>query len=222
MTDLCVQDHGDDDRRALPSLRLCSSHRDGLERDLERLPRLWHDLGTALSSPTITTTVSNGPRASRDDDRDPLVLAETSLPINPAMADHRDQIKHDLVWWCLFVADHRGLGLPGDTVAEIAAWLGRHVDWIAATLPAAEECPPVMRGLTGRAHALVQPSGARRIEIGPCRGSVDGEPCPGRLWATVRREDDPAPSVIYCDGCHAEIPPESWRRFGHDYLRIGA
>lgn len=212
MSDLCVTTH-DSDRRALPSLRLCGSCRDGLAKDLDALGRLHADLGTAMatgSSPRYGHRVS-GSHAE-------------PLPIDPAMADHRDQIRHDLVWWVKFVAEERGLvGLPDDRVSEIATWLGTHVDWIAAHEVAAAECPPVMRGLTGRAHALVAPSGARRIEIGPCRDSWDGERCTGRLWATVRCEDDPRPSMIYCDGpCAMEIAAESWRRFGRDYLRQNA
>lgn len=102
----------------------------------------------------------------------------------------------------------------------IAGWLLRHVDWIAATLPAAEECPPVIWGLASRARSLLAPSGARRIEIGPCRETVDGEACGGTLYATVRKEDDPRPSVIYCGGaCGLEMGAESWRRFGQTYLQ---
>jgi hypothetical protein len=146
------------------------------------------------------------------------------LPINTAVADHRDQIRRDLVWWVRFVAEERGLlGLPGDRVGEIAAWLGKHVEWLAAHPVAAAECPPVMRGLVGRARALVAPSGARRIAIGPCRGSREGEDaqeCSGTLWATVRAEDDARESEIYCDAeCGLSLDPAQWRRFGREYLR---
>lgn len=207
---LCVTAHADD-IQALPTLRLCSGCRDGLTRDLRALPRLHADLegvlatGSAPGTGYVTGTPSQ------------------PLPINPAVADHRDQIRHDLTWWTLYVAEHRGLsGLPSDTVPQIAAWLGRHIDWIAAHPAAAEECPPVMQGLVGRAIALTRPSGARRIEIGPCRDTCDGEPCTGRLWATVRRDDDPRPSVIYCDGpCGSERGADEWRRFGREYLREG-
>ena len=209
MSDLCVLDHGDEDARALPSLRLCPGHRSQLRRDIEALGSLHGDLESVLahgSSPRYGNRVSGS--------------SAEPLPINPAVADHRDQIRHDLVWWVRYVAEERGLaGLPDSRVSEIAAWLGTHVDWIAAHPVAAVECPPVMRGLVGRARALVAPSGARRIAIGPCRGVVDDQACGGTLYATVRAEDDDRPSVIYCAECQTEIPTEGWRRFGRDYLR---
>ncbi len=169
MSDLCVQDHGDEQPRALPSLRLCPGCRSKLRSDLEALPGLYADLETALargSSPRYGSRVSGS--------------SAEPLPINAAAADHRDQIRHDLVWWVKFVAEERGLaGLPDDRVSEIAAWLGTHVDWIAAHPVAAVECPPVMRGLAARARGLLDPK--RRLQTGErCRMTPDGaERCPG-------------------------------------------
>ncbi|WP_395109800.1 hypothetical protein [Actinomadura sp. SCN-SB] len=210
MSDLCVN-HGEDDApRALPSLRLCAGCRARLRKDIHDLGNLHNDLETVLahgSSPRYGNRVSGS--------------SSEPLPINPAVADHRDQIRHDLAWWVRYVAEERGLaGLPDNRVSEIAAWLGTHVDWIAAHPVAAVECPPVMRGLVGRARALVAPSGARRIAIGPCRGVVDDQACGGTLYATVRAEDDTRESEIYCDGtCGLSMEPSQWRRFGREYLR---
>lgn len=219
MTDhLCVQPH-ENDHTALPALRLCSGCYHGLKGAIRALPRLHAQLGDHLSSPAVFTTVNNGPRQAKDGDRDPLVIAETRSPINTAVADLRDQIKHDLVWWALFVADERGFKVPANRVPVIGQWMLRQVDWIAASLPAAEECPPVMKALAGRARAILNPSGAKRITIGPCREVLEDGPCGGTLYATCRAEDDPRPSRIYCGECEVEIPAESWRRFGRDYLR---
>jgi hypothetical protein len=222
MNDLCVTPH-DSDRRALPALRLCGGCRDGLEKDLTTLPRLHHDLGIALATPEQSRTVHFGTLPGAGNlDRTPLAVASTGLPINPRVADLRDQIRHDLVWWAVYVGDERGHALPADEVPAIAAWLLLSVDWIAATLPAAQECPPVMRGLTGRARALLQPDGAKRIAIGACHQSVESGPCKGTLWATCRAEDDKRPSEIYCDGpCGTKLGAEQWRRFGREYLREG-
>lgn len=208
MSDLCVTLH-DGDRRALPGLRLCGSCRDGLERDLHALPRLHAQLGDALAT---GGTASGSGRVTGS--------SSAPLPINPAVADWRDQIRHDLVWWCLFVADARGLAQPENRVGEIAAWLGRHVEWIAGHDAAAQECPSVMRALVGRARALLNPSGAKRITIGACHDSTEDGPCRGTIWATCRAEDDPRPSEIYCDGpCGMRKGAEEWRRWGHEYLR---
>ncbi|WP_242890222.1 hypothetical protein [Actinomadura litoris] len=178
MSDLCVQDHGEDERRALPGLRLCGGHRDGLERDLGALPRLHSDLATILAT---GGAASGSGRVSG--------TSSAPLPIRPDVAAHRDQIRHDLVWWAVFVADERGHALPKDDVLDIARWLGRHVDWIAANLPAAEECPPVMRGLAGRARSLLDPN--RRLPTGErCRKVPDGgERCPG-VVSMIQKPDE--------------------------------
>lgn len=205
MSDICVTPHLAD-LQALPGLRLCTGCHAHLAGDLRALPRLWHDLGNNLatvSSPgQRVTTTSNHP-----------------LPINPAIVDHRDQIRHDLAFWAVFVADARGISTPANTVTDIATWLGRHVNWIAAQRAAAEECPPVIRELAARARTLLTPSGSRRIKVGPCQIIEAGEPCAGTLYATVRQEDDPRPSAIYCDVCGFEKPPSEWMRFGREYLR---
>jgi hypothetical protein len=224
MNDLCMLDHGDDERRALPGLRLCGSHRDRLERDLRDLPGLHDRLGDHLGDRTEGGAAQFGggiPTPGTPKVKEPLTLAETSLPINPAIADLRDQIRHDLVFWCLFVAEKRRLAsLPDDTVPAITRWLLGHVEWIAGHEAAAVECPPVFRDLAGRAHRILNPSGAKRIGIGPCRDSVEAGPCGGTLWATCRAEDDPKPSEVYCDGpCGMSKSPEEWRRWGREYLR---
>jgi len=217
---LCVTDHGDDDRRALPGLRLCPSCRDHLERDIAELPSLYIGLERVLA-----TTGQAGQRVSGS--------SSEPLPINPAVADTRHQIAHDLTMWCVYVADARGLTLPVDHITDrrgktraaftepdvTAPWLVAHVDWLAAQPDTAEECPGAMRELAGRARALMQPSGARRIEIGPCRESGEGGACPGTLWATVRAEGDVRPSEIYCGHCEFTKPPSEWLRFGREYQR---
>lgn len=207
-SDLCVTPH-DPDRRALPSLRLCGGCRDRLERDLADLPGLWARLERALA-----TVSSGGQRVSGS--------SSSPLPINLGVVEHRDQMRHDLVAWVRYVADERGMEYPANEVGAMARWLGRHVDWISARQEAAEECPPVMRELTGRARRLLEPDGSKRITVGPCPDPVDDEPCGGTLYATVRAEGDARPSVIYCSGpCGSERGAETWMRFGRTYLREG-
>jgi hypothetical protein len=178
LSDLCVTDHGDSERRALPGLRLCGGCHDRLVRDLSDLPHLHDRLGDHLGT---GGSAAFGGRVSGS--------SAAPLPINPAVADHRDQIRHDLVWWAILVADMRGHAQPANTVPAIAAWLGRHVDWIAATLPAAEECPGVMRGLVGRAHSLLDPN--RKLTTGErCRTTdEDGARCNG-LISMVQAPDE--------------------------------
>lgn len=176
--DLCVADH-DDDRRALPSLRLCGSHRDRLERDLAALPGLHADLATILG--TGGTQSGAGPVSGS---------STKPLPIRADVADLRDQIRHDLVWWVLDIARARGLvDLPEDTVARCAGWLVKHVDWIAAQPDTAVDCPPVIGELAGRARAMLDPN--RRLKIGErCRAvDEDGERCRG-VVSMVQKPDE--------------------------------
>jgi hypothetical protein len=210
LNDLCVTPH-DDDRRALPTLRLCSSCRRQLERLIADMPGLYADLGRALA-----TTGSAGQRVSGS--------AAEPLPINPAVADHRSEMHHGLVSWCVYVADARGIELPTSSEPAVtAAWLTTHAEWLAGDRAAAEECLPVMRALAGRARALLYPSGSKRIAIGPCCEVIDetvsDARCCGTLYATVRAEDDARPSAIYCDTCEFYKAPEEWLRFGREYLR---
>jgi hypothetical protein len=121
------------------------------------------------------------------------------------------------------VASERGIVRPDSSDPHvIVAWLARHLDWCAANRPAAEKLLPVLRHLVGRVWALIDPSGSRRITIGPCIASAGDEPCEGVVYATVRAEDDPRPSVIFCETCGLEKSPIEWLRFGRIYARATA
>lgn len=186
MTDICVQPHKQD-HTALPALRLCTGCYYGLRGAIKALPRLHAQLGTALATGSSPSTGGRVTGSSSE-----------PLPINPAVANHRDQIKHDLTWWTIHVADERGFRLPADDLREITAWLLRQVDWIAASLPAAEECPPVMMGLAGKARALIDPN--RKLKTGErCRLDDDhGDRCGGTV-AMVQKPDETW--IAHCSEC---------------------
>jgi hypothetical protein len=207
MNDLCVQPH-DSDRRAADSLRLCHPCRNHLSRLITGLPARYADLEDRLS-----VTGTSGDRVSGS--------SSTPLPINTAVAGCRYDIQHTLVSWALYVAEERGLMVPmeGSDPRHTAPWLAKHSDWLAADRAGSEECLPAMRDLTGRSWALIDPSGRKRIKVGPCTQTGDDGPCAGVLYATVRAEDDVRPSAIFCDTCDLEIAPESWLRFGRTYQR---
>ena len=212
--DVCVTEHRldpDRPRIAVDGAWLCRGCITQLRNHLAALPQRYADLEAILARGTVAA----GQRVSG--------TTERWLPISPAVAEHRHQIAHDLVWWCVYVADERGIARPDSTEpATTAAWLARHVDWCAARRPAAEELLPVLRHLVGRAWALIDPRGSRRITIGPCITTDGDEPCEGTLYATVRAEDDPRPSAIYCEACGLDKPPAEWLRFGRTYVRATA
>jgi len=109
------------DARAMDGLYLCTGCVNGIRRNLSRLPELYDALAEMHTAPTG----GGGGRVSG--------TPEARLPIRPDVAEHRHQIQHDLVWWCVYVADERGISTPADsTPATTAAWLLTHVDWLAA------------------------------------------------------------------------------------------
>lgn len=201
--DLCVSDHGDDERRAADTLRLCHPCRRHMAKLIDGLPQRYADLEDCLS---VAST--SGDRVSGS--------SSTPLPINTAVASARFEIQHGLVSWVLYVAEARGLMVPmeGPEPRHTGPWLARHCDWLAADPVGAEECLPAMRALSGRAWALIDPSGRKRIKVGPCR-----ECAAGTLYATVRAEDDDRPSAIDCDSCEFTREPSQWLRFGRTYTR---
>ena len=190
MNDLCVTPH-DSDRRALPTLRLCGPCRGCLERLIAEMPSLYADLGRALA-----TTGSGGQRVSGS--------AAEPLPINPAVADHRHQMQHDLVWWCVYVAQERGIELPTSSEpTTTAAWLTTHAEWLAADQVAAEECLPVMRALAGRARGLLDPD--RKLPIGErCRVVIEGDRCEGTVMMVQKPSEEWAVRCSRCGTQEAE------------------
>ena len=210
MTALCVQDHGEEGRRAADGIRLCTACRRRLETLIRALPERYAQLEDCL---TAGSTAGSGDRVSGS--------SSTPLPINPAAAGCRYDIQHGLVSWTVYVVEARGLtALPsGDHPGLTAPWLARQCDWLSADPVAAEECLPTMRALTGSAWSLIDPSGRQRIKVGPCTQVGEEGPCTGVLYATVRQEDDPRPSAIVCDRCDFELAPQSWLRFGRTYQR---
>lgn len=207
MNDLCVLEH-EPDRRAVDSLRLCRPCRNHLSRLIDGMPERYAQLEDCLS-----TVGTSGDRVSGS--------SSTPLPINTAVASVRYEIQHGLVSWVMYVAEERGLkALPTDSEPRSTApWLARHCDWLAADRVGSEECLPAMRDLNGTAWSLIDPSGRKRIKVGPCTQTSDAGPCGGVLYATVRAEDDMRPSAIVCDSCDFEKPPSEWLRFGKTYRR---
>lgn len=199
--DLCLGRHRDGrDRRALDGRYLCGGCRDHLEQLIAEMSALHAELGHVLAGGSS----EGGQRVSGS--------SSEPLPINPAAADHRHQIAHDLVWWCVYVAQARGIATPASSEpTTTATWLTVHVDWLAANRPAAEECLPVMRQLAGRARALIDPD--RRLPTGErCRTTDEetGERCDGAI-VFVQGSDD-----LWQARC-----PECGKQEAADYLHDG-
>lgn len=189
MNDLCVVEHRQDPdrpRRALDGIYLCGPCRDQLDALLDQLPGLYADLEDQLAS----GGGASGPSVSGS--------ASEPLPINTAAADHRHQIQHDLLWWAIYAADERGIARPtASDPATTAAWLTRHIEWLAGNRPAAEELLPVLRKLAGRAWAIIDPD--RKLPTGErCRILTEDVRCDG---AIVMRQNSSEAWSAWCPAC---------------------
>ena len=104
---------------------------------------------------------------------------------------------------------------PRRAVAQLAEFLIRHVDWLAAH-HAAGEVTEEVGGLMRAAGRVIDPVTRRRVPISGCV-----EPgCSGELTAVVRPQQPQVPAEICCDA------DTSHRWLGHQWLqlsrRIGA
>lgn len=176
-TDICVLTHRTDPdrpRRALDGAYLCHGHKTDLERNIAELPARYNDLQRPKAAGGPKITFANKP----------------GLTVDEAAANLRAQIQHDLLWWCIYVADQRGINRP--TTADpttTATWLTIHIEWLAANRPAAEELLPVLRELTGKAIGITDIP-ARRVELGEqCLVHADGERCVGEITIIVRGDE---------------------------------
>jgi hypothetical protein len=76
----------------------------------------------------------------------------------------------------------------------------------------------VFAELVGRAYSVIDPARLPLV-LGPCIEQIDGEPCPGMVKVAVRRDGDPTPSVMWCDGCDLELDTTQWHRYGRRLQR---
>ncbi|MEV0149083.1 MULTISPECIES: hypothetical protein [unclassified Nonomuraea] len=209
-TALCTATHRRDPDRPRPAadgLNLCAGCHAALGRHLSALPELHGDVLAELPATRDTA----GPAVSGS--RTP------PLPYNPRAGDLLSQIRHDLRFVTELVAIERGLIGPPPNPGAQCAWLGRHVDWLAAH-PDAGAVKDVLAELVGRAYNVIDPARLPLV-IGRCIEVLDleaGVQCDGMLLATVRRDGDPRPSEIYCDMCELALDTTQWHRFGKRYL----
>ena len=228
MSETCTLQHRTDPerpRRALAGLHVCAACADRVAQALADLPSLWQDLEHVLAG-TWRDRVS--------DDRWPLAIAENPLPLQPAVADHRTRIQQLLASWAVMAAQERGEQPPAPNVHETARWLTwrlreqtRHWQWedheqtIGHTTtvepilaqPWVQDFATEVTDLRGRARALLDPAGIRRVPCGPCREHVEGPalsaytwplPCPGTLIARVGSDPEDRTDPT-CDNCREVV-----------------
>lgn len=206
-TPLCVSVHARDPERPRPAADgayLCAGCIRGMERHLARLPDLHADVVDSMP-----TDMGGGGGTPVSGSRTPR------LPVNLEAGEMAGQIEHDVRYWVDLVAGARGLTGPMDPrMASRCAWLGNHVEWLAASGHAAE-IRAVLAELVAGALQVISPT-RRPIRLGPCVEVVDDVPCDGTLRATVTSMGD-RPAHIWCDTCPLEVDTAGWFRFGQTY-----
>ena len=145
MTTTCIAAHHDDPPLALPGLRLCRHHHGRLARDLADITLHW-SLLSELHEPGRGGTDTHGKRA------------DPPAPVNLDVADITDprtsQVIAAMGWAQIVVEERRLAAVPSD-VADAAALLARHIEWVAAQDWADEACDEIgqaarmLRHITG-------------------------------------------------------------------------
>jgi hypothetical protein len=181
-------------RLAAPGLRLCDACGAKALACLAALPGLYADCETALARRPRPGLGRTGPRRRT-----------TALPIDEAAANARSAILTVLACWSALVADERAVTRPARRQAgELAAFLGRHADWLLAH-PAAGEFAAEIGAVTKAARQAVHPRNEQRVLLGQCphRG------CAEAVFATRVSGEPSGSRDVRCDADHS-WPPHQW------------
>lgn len=184
-------------RLAAPGLRLCKVCSAEAVACLAALPDLYADCETALARRPRPALERAGSRRRT-----------TALPIDEAAANARSAILAILAGWSALVADERAVTRPARRQAgELAAFLGRHADWLLAH-PAAGEFAAEIGAVTQAARRAADPRNEQRILLGRCphRG------CTETVYATRVVGEAGGSRNVRCDAGH------SWRP--HQWLLL--
>lgn len=195
-TGLEVSGHGR--HLAAAGSRLCPVCRERLSAELGRLPELYEACGRRLAGSTSDPArpkTSGGPLPG--------------MAFNAGAAEARTEILGVLGSWAGAVVKERRAPAPRRAVLPLAAFLDRHLDWLAGHDAAGEFSAEVAR-LVRRARRVVDPEVRHQVPIGACV-----EPgCTGSLAAVVRPQQPQLPAVIRCD----RDPAHLW--LGHEWLQL--
>ncbi|NUR02423.1 MAG: hypothetical protein HOY79_39570 [Streptomyces sp.] len=173
---------------------LCVPCQERLDRQLALLPRVYGELEVAL-----VPAPDSGDRLTG--------TARPGIPLNGPAVEARADIRGTLASWADLMVEGRNVRLPLRTVPALAAFLRRHLGWLAVH-PAAEDAATEIDELLRRSLAIARPRHDRHIPVGPCLVAA----CRGRLTAVARDPGTALPSAVECDTDPAHTwPPERWR-----------
>ncbi|WP_103501675.1 MULTISPECIES: hypothetical protein [Streptomyces] len=181
-------------RPAAPGFRLCGSCRRTLAADLAALPELHRDSEEQSVLPARNAAA---------------VRVTGHLPAAPA-GEVGVEVRHDaavrLVFWSRLVLDEQTSepAPPGRAVPELAEFLARHVDFLAAH-PAAGPAADEIADVAGALRRLVAPPRAPLVPLGRCV-----EPgCGAEVLLPGRGGDDLVLRGPKCRAGHV-LTPRQW------------
>ncbi|GII54399.1 hypothetical protein Pth03_27880 [Planotetraspora thailandica] len=174
-------------RRVSPGFRLCQECRQALRTGLCSLPGLFRECERRLAYLPCSSTQrvsGTGPKG---------------IALNEAAMNARAKIADVLSSWCALVAAQKQVAGPGVVgVSDLAAFLERHLDWLAAH-PAVGEFVAEIAQLVETGQAVIEPGRARPRALGPC----DRTGCGHTVYL---RYDDGA--QVRCTAGHSWLPHE--------------
>ncbi|MFF7451818.1 MULTISPECIES: hypothetical protein [unclassified Streptomyces] len=167
-----------------------------MERDLRIIPALHQE---SLHHVSPTHRRSNPTRVSGSRRRDHL---------NISVLDARHNILATLESWAEIVVEQLGVTAPARTVPQLARFLTRHLEWLAAQPPAADFASEA-EALVAELRGMIDPEpGALQSLIRQC--VVDG--CAGTISASPKDTGKPGSRSIACSAGH------SWET--HEWLTL--
>ncbi|MET7987649.1 MULTISPECIES: hypothetical protein [unclassified Streptomyces] len=144
-------------RRAEPGSRLCGLCRRAVVRDLAALPELHGHSESEVGQP------SGGAPAQRI-----TGSREAALPVRSAALEARRGVVTELSAWSRLVVDEvTDAAPPRRTVADMAAFLGRHVGWLVTRPEAGTFADGMARAAAGLRRENTAPA-ADLVPLGQC------------------------------------------------------
>lgn len=128
---------------------LCVPCQERLDRQLALLPRVYGELEVAL-----VTAPNSGDRVTG--------TARPGIPLNGPAVEARAEIRGTLASWADLIVEGRTVRLPLRTVPALAAFLRRHLAWLAVH-PAADDAATEIDALLRRCLEIARPRPERRI-----------------------------------------------------------
>lgn len=189
--------------RAADGLYLCQRCTAGIGRDAFKAAELHGALGQVLAG--------GGGRGESGPGG-----ASTGVELHPVAVEARGAIRATLVGLCRLVAEERGLGLPADDVVDMARYLARHAQWLAAHRAAGEHAAELRDVASdARSFRVAYAVAGDRTLIGLCNqpgaapSDDPGAVCGARIY--VRDNDAALGAAIVCPGCEASGTVQWWR-----------